>query len=50
MDRRLWQIGKFVGVAFWLVDAARHRAGLQESGRQNLLALFTASVVAIGLF
>ena len=48
---RLWQIGKFVGVVFWLVLMMRCIApALNQSGDKNLLALFTASVVAIGLF
>jgi len=48
---RLWQIGKFVGVVFWLVLMMRCiTPALKQSGDKNLLALFTASVVAIGLF
>ena len=50
---RLWQIGKFVGIAFWLVLMARgiFPALLAPSGQdKNLLALLTASVVCIGLF
>ncbi|WP_196140910.1 nitric-oxide reductase large subunit [Aliikangiella sp. G2MR2-5] len=48
---RLWQIGKFTGVVFWLVLMLRCIVpALQQKGDKNLLALFTASVVAIGLF
>jgi len=49
---RLWQIGKFAGVAFWLVLMARGIfPALRTPGSdKNLLALLTASVVAIGLF
>ncbi|HKY02480.1 MAG TPA: nitric-oxide reductase large subunit [Burkholderiales bacterium] len=48
---RLWQIGKFVGVAFWLVLMLRGiLPAFKQAGDKNLLALFTASVVAIGLF
>ena len=48
---RLWQIGKFAGVAFWLLLMLRGIApAVKRGGDKNLLALFTASVVAIGLF
>jgi nitric oxide reductase subunit B len=48
---RLWQIGKFVGIVFWLVLMMRGVIGaFKVKGDKNLLALFTASVVAIGLF
>lgn len=49
---RVWQIGKFLGVAFWLVLMLRGIAPAlrQEGGDKNLLALLTASVVCIGLF
>ncbi len=48
---RLWQIGKFLGVAFWLVLMLRGITNtLRQPGDKNLLALLTASVVAIGLF
>lgn len=48
---RLWQIGKFLGVAFWLVLMLRGIGpALRQPGDKNLLALLTASVVAIGLF
>ena len=48
---RLWQIGKFSGIAFWLVLMLRGMVpALRQPGDKNLLALLTASVVAIGLF
>ncbi|VCU70668.1 Nitric oxide reductase subunit B [Pigmentiphaga humi] len=49
---RLWQIGKFAGIAFWLVLMARAiwPALTTPGSDRNLLALLTASVVAIGLF
>ena len=48
---RLWQIGKFTGVAFWLVLMLRGIVpAFRQPGDKNLLALLTASVVAIGLF
>lgn len=49
---RLWQIGKFAGIAFWLVLMLRGivPALRRPGGDKNLLALLTASVVAIGLF
>lgn len=48
---RLWQIGKFAGVAFWLVLMLRGIVpAFRRPGDKNLLALLTASVVAIGLF
>lgn len=48
---RLWQIGKFTGIAFWLVLMLRGIVpALKQPGDKNLLALLTASVVAIGLF
>ncbi len=48
---RLWQIGKFAGIAFWLVLMLRGIVpALRQPGDKNLLALLTASVVAIGLF
>lgn len=48
---RLWQIGKFTGIAFWLVLMLRGVVGaFKQPGDKNLLALLTASVVAIGLF
>lgn len=48
---RLWQIGKFTGITFWLVLMLRGIVpALRRPGDKNLLALLTASVVAIGLF
>lgn len=48
---RLWQIGKFAGIAFWLVLMLRGIIpALYQPGDKNLLALLTASVIAIGLF
>ncbi|MBU0602287.1 MAG: nitric-oxide reductase large subunit [Gammaproteobacteria bacterium] len=48
---RLWQIGKFAGVAIWLVLMLRGIVpALRKPGDKNLLALLTSSVVAIGLF
>ena len=49
---RLWQIGKFAGIAFWLVLMLRGIVpALRTPGSdKNLLALLTASVAAIGLF
>ena len=48
---RLWQIGKFVGVAFWLVLMLRGMVpALRQPGDKHLLWLLTASVIAIGLF
>lgn len=48
---RVWQIGKFLGIVFWLVLMLRGIIpALRQPGDKNLLALLTASVVAIGLF
>lgn len=49
---RLWQIGKFAGIAFWLVLMLRGilPALRTPGGDKNLLALLSASVIAIGLF
>ncbi|MGE8610916.1 MAG: nitric-oxide reductase large subunit [Achromobacter veterisilvae] len=49
---RLWQIGKFAGICFWLVLMLRGivPALRKPGGDKNLLALLTASVGAIGLF
>ncbi|MGS2722564.1 nitric-oxide reductase large subunit [Porticoccus sp. GXU_MW_L64] len=48
---RIWQIGKFVGILLWLVLMLRCIVpALQQKGDKNLLALFAASVIAIGLF
>jgi nitric oxide reductase subunit B len=48
---RLWQIGKFSGVAFWLLLMLRGiLPAFRQPGDKNLLALLSASVIAIGLF
>ncbi|MCW8877852.1 MAG: nitric-oxide reductase large subunit [Kangiellaceae bacterium] len=48
---RFWQIGKFIGVVVWLALMLRAIVpALYRPGDKNLLALFTASVIAIGLF
>ncbi|MDQ2076433.1 nitric-oxide reductase large subunit [Marinimicrobium sp. ABcell2] len=48
---RLWQIGKYLGIIFWLVLMLRAVGpALRQPGDKNLLALLAASVVAIGLF
>jgi len=48
---RFWQIGKFVGIVLWLGLMLRCIVPvLKQKGDKNLLALFTASVFAIGLF
>ncbi|MFA0813398.1 nitric-oxide reductase large subunit [Microbulbifer epialgicus] len=48
---RLWQVGKFAGVVLWLILMLRCIVpALKQKGDKNLLALFTASVIAIGLF
>lgn len=48
---RIWQVGKFTGIVFWLVLMLRGIVpALRQPGDKNLLALLTASVVAIGLF
>ena len=48
---RVWQIGKFVGILLWLFLMMRGiTSALRQPGDKNLLALLTASVVAIGLF
>ncbi|WP_220815759.1 nitric-oxide reductase large subunit [Pseudomonas paralcaligenes] len=48
---RLWQIGKFLGIVFWLVLMLRGiLPAFAKPGDKNLLALLSASVIAIGLF
>ncbi|WP_448681637.1 nitric-oxide reductase large subunit [Pseudomonas nicosulfuronedens] len=48
---RLWQIGKFLGIACWLALMLRGiLPAFRKPGDKNLLALLSASVIAIGLF
>ncbi|WP_438863307.1 nitric-oxide reductase large subunit [Neptunicella sp.] len=48
---RFWQIIKYVGVLFWLVLMLRAVIpALKSPGDKNLLALFAASVICVGLF
>jgi nitric oxide reductase subunit B len=48
---RLWQIGKFLGIVFWLFLMLRGIVpALKQKGDKNLLALFSAAVICIGLF
>ncbi|CAM5789950.1 nitric-oxide reductase large subunit [Castellaniella caeni] len=48
---RVWQIGKFLGIVFWLFLMLRGIVpALKQKGDKNLLALFSASVICIGLF
>ena len=48
---RAWQIGKFIGLVLWLVLMLRGiLPALRQPGDKHLLALLTASCVAIGLF
>ncbi|WP_269494487.1 nitric-oxide reductase large subunit [Castellaniella sp. S9] len=48
---RLWQWGKFLGVVFWLILMLRGiLPAFKVKGDKNLLALFSSSVIAIGLF
>ncbi|RTZ47505.1 nitric-oxide reductase large subunit [Candidimonas sp. SYP-B2681] len=48
---RLWQIVKFLGLAFWLVLMLRGMLpAFKKGGDKNLLALLMASTIAIGLF
>ena len=48
---RFWQIIKFVGLLFWLLLMLRAMVpALKKEGDKNLLALFTASTICIGLF
>ncbi len=48
---RFWQIGKYLGIVFWLVLMLRGMVpALRQPGSdKNLLALLTSSVIAIGL-
>ncbi len=48
---RFWQIAKYVGILLWLVLMLRGTINaLRQPGDKNLLALFFASVLAVGLF
>ncbi|MFC0819943.1 nitric-oxide reductase large subunit [Moraxella marmotae] len=48
---RFWQILKWVGVLIWLVLMTRGWVhGFKQRGDKNLLAIFVASVVCVGLF
>ena len=48
---RFWQILKYAGILFWLVLMMRGIvSAFKQPGDKNLLALFTASVLAVGLF
>ncbi|MYN11604.1 nitric-oxide reductase large subunit [Pusillimonas sp. TS35] len=48
---RIWQIVKFLGLAFWLVLMLRGMLpAFKKEGDKNLLALLAASTIAIGLF
>ena len=48
---RVWQVVKLGGLAFWLVLMLRGiLPAFKKEGDKNLLALLTASTVAIGLF
>ena len=48
---RFWQAVKFGGILFWLVLMLRGTVNaFKQPGDKNLLALFFASVIAIGLF
>lgn len=48
---RFWQGVKFAGILFWLVLMLRGTVNaFKQPGDKNLLALFFASVIAIGLF
>ncbi|MEK6200624.1 MAG: cbb3-type cytochrome c oxidase subunit I, partial [Psychrobacter sp.] len=48
---RFWQILKWIGVLFWLVLMMRGcLPAFKEKGDKNLLAIFFASVVCVGLF
>ncbi|MBP0644296.1 hypothetical protein J8J17_21100, partial [Mycobacterium tuberculosis] len=48
---RFWQILKWVGVLFWLVLMLRGGlTAFKAGGDKNLLFMFIASVVCVGLF
>ncbi|CAD7286577.1 nitric-oxide reductase large subunit [Campylobacter suis] len=48
---RVWQIILFVGLVIWMVLLLRgFVGGLRADGDKNLLAIFCASAIAVGLF
>ena len=48
---RFWQAVKYAGIIFWLILMLRGTINaFKQPGDKNLLALFFASVIAIGLF
>ena len=48
---RFWQILKWIGILFWLVLMTRGcLPAFKQEGDKNLLAIFFASVVCVGLF
>src|SRR3546814_16259743 len=48
---RVWQLVKFLGLAFWLLLMLRGMLpAFKKDGDKNLLALLAASTLAIGLF
>ncbi|OOR91679.1 nitric oxide reductase large subunit [Moraxella caviae] len=48
---RFWQILKFAGILIWLVLMMRGWVyGFKQKGDKNLLAIFVASVLCVGLF
>ena len=48
---RVWQIVKFLGLAFWLLLMLRGiLPAFKKEGDKNLLALLTGSIIAVGLF
>src|SRR3546814_6184273 len=48
---RVWQLVKFLGLAFWLLLMLRGMLpAFKKDGDKNLPALLAASTIAIGLF
>jgi len=48
---RIWQLILFVGLVIWMVLVLRgFVGGFKAGGDKNLLAIFTASTIAVGLF
>lgn len=48
---RLWQLLKFVGILFWLFLMCRCMLpAIKDAEDKNLLAIFAASILAVGLF